>query len=240
MKRNKRISILSTVVLGLGLLTAGCQQSGSREAHLNSKQDKISYIFGYNTGKNMKKQSIDSLNVDNFAAGLQEGLNGADSRIDQEEATKLMREYQQKVMQKQAAKRNAEAESNKKSSDEFLKNNKDKDGVHVTDSGLQYKILKKGDGASPDSNDTVTVQYEGRLPDGTVFDSSYKRGKPATFPVNGVIKGWTEALQMMHEGGEWELYIPSDLAYGQRGTQGPIGPNQALIFKVELQKVTKK
>ena len=133
----------------------------------------------------------------------------------------------------------AAATANLKKGQDFLAANGKKEGVTTTKSGLQYRVVKKGDGAKPGATDEVTVHYEGRLINGTVFDSSIKRGQPATFPVNGVIKGWTEALQLMSEGAEYELYIPAALAYGQRGAGQDIGPNETLIFKVSLIKVKK-
>ncbi len=128
-------------------------------------------------------------------------------------------------------------EENLKASQEFLENNAKEDGVTVLDSGLQYKIVNSGEGKQPSATNQVTVHYHGTLPDGTVFDSSYERGSPATFPVNGVIAGWVEALQLMKEGDKWQLFIPSELAYGERGAGGDIGPNCALIFDVELIRV---
>ena len=142
--------------------------------------------------------------------------------------------YQQKKMAEMQAEAEQEATLNQQASEAFLAANAEKDGVVVLDSGLQYKVLEAGEGAKPAADDTVEVHYRGTLIDGTEFDSSYARGESITFPVGGVIAGWTEALQLMPVGSKWELYIPSDLAYGPGGTQGVIGPNQALVFEVEL------
>ena len=142
--------------------------------------------------------------------------------------------FQKDMMAKQEAKAKAAAEKNSKDGEAFLAENKKKDGVKSTASGLQYKVIKAGDGVMPKGTDTVSVNYKGTLIDGTEFDSSYKRGEAATFPVSGVIKGWTEALQLMKVGSKWQLFIPSNIAYGERGAGGEIGPNATLIFEVEL------
>ena len=151
----------------------------------------------------------------------------------------VMQKLQQQMAAKAAEEAKVAAAANLKKGEAFLLANGKKEGVMTTKSGLQYRVVKKGDGASPLASDEVTVHYEGRLINNKVFDSSIKRGQPATFPVNGVIKGWTEALQLMKEGAEYELYIPAELAYGTRGAGQDIGPNEALIFKVSLIKVKK-
>lgn len=196
--------------------------------------EEISYSIGYDIGSNFKSQSIDSLNLQQIMHGLQDGINESDPAISDSTRKAMLRSFQKQVMAQQKKRRKKQATSNKQKSKEFLAENKQKEGVQTTESGLQYKILEEGTGPSPGSNDTVRVHYKGTLIDGTVFDSSYERGEPIEFPVGGVIRGWTEALKMMKEGAKWKLFIPPELGYGEKGTRGPIGPNDALIFEVEL------
>jgi FKBP-type peptidyl-prolyl cis-trans isomerase FklB len=154
--------------------------------------------------------------------------------LDDAEIASAMETLQRKMMEKQMAQREEAAKENLREGQEFLSENAQKDGVRTTESGLQYEVIEKGSGKTPTPESTVTVHYRGTLIDGTEFDSSYRRGEPATFPVNGVIAGWTEALQLMSEGAKYKLYIPADLAYGERGAGQAIGPNETLIFDVEL------
>ena len=194
-----------------------------------------SYAFGVNFMNNMKAQGVD-LNLEAFIKGVSDASTDKVEKTDQELQAAFLA-FQQ-ALQKMASEQAAKAgENNKKEGEAFLAANAKKEGVKVTKSGLQYKVVKTGEGASPKQTSKVTTHYEGRLLDGTVFDSSYKRGAPATFGVTQVIPGWTEALQLMKEGDQWELYIPSNLAYGERGAGGDIGPNSTLIFKIELIKV---
>ena len=194
-----------------------------------------SYAFGVNFMNNMKAQGVD-LNLEAFIKGVTDASTDKVEKTDQELQAAFLA-FQQ-ALQKMAGEKAAKAgENNKKEGEAFLAANAKKEGVKVTKSGLQYKVVKTGEGASPKPTSKVTTHYEGRLLDGTVFDSSYKRGAPATFGVTQVIPGWTEALQLMKEGDQWELYIPSNLAYGERGAGGDIGPNCTLIFKIELIKV---
>ena len=195
---------------------------------LKDLKDKASYAIGLNVGFNLKRQNID-LNQDAFVAGMKDAVSGRKPLLSEGEVRETMVAFEKDLQEKkiEAGKKNsAEAEK-------FLSENKSKEGVKATPSGLQYKVLKDGTGAQPKSTDTVTVNYRGTLTDGTEFDSSYKRGQPATFPVAGVIKGWTEALQLMKVGSKYQLFIPPDLAYGPSG-QGAIPPNAVLIFEVEL------
>jgi len=195
---------------------------------LKDMKDKASYAIGLNVGFNMKRQNVD-VNQDAFAAGMKDALSGRKPLLSEQEVRDTMVAFEKDMQEKktQAGQKNA-AEAQK-----FLSDNKSKEGVKTTSSGLQYKVLKEGSGAQPKSTDTVTVNYRGTLTDGTEFDSSYKRGQPATFPVAGVIKGWTEALQLMKVGSKYQLFVPPDLAYGPTG-QGAIPPNSVLIFEVEL------
>ncbi|MFV1969219.1 MAG: FKBP-type peptidyl-prolyl cis-trans isomerase [Pirellulaceae bacterium] len=198
--------------------------------------DKLSYALGLNMGHGMKQQGI-TVDAGSFVAGLQAGLSGGKPAFGQQELHQILGEFQRKMAEKHkktAGQSGAEAKSVGAA---FLAENGKQEGVTTTASGLQYKVLASGQGKKAKAKDRVQVHYKGTLPDGTVFDSSYDRGKPASFQVDGVIPGWTEALQLMREGDKWLLVIPSELAYGQRGAGGRIGPNQVLVFEVELLKV---
>lgn len=205
---------------------------------LNSDADKLSYSVGVDLGKNFKKQGID-INANAMAKGLQDSLSGGQLILTEEQMKDVLNKFQKDLM----AKRNAEflkkSDENKAKGETFLNQNKAKEGVVSLPSGLQYKILQKGDGVKPAKEDMVTVEYTGHLLDGQVFDSTEKTGKPATFKVSQVIPGWTEALQLMTSGSTWEVYVPAGLAYGPRSVGGPIGPNETLIFKIHLLSVKK-
>lgn len=192
-------------------------------------QEKVSYIIGRDMATNLKKQGID-IEAASFTQGLKDVLEGKPSPLSQTEVQQTMMQLQQEMSQKQGA----SATENQKEGEAFLAENKNKEGVKTLPSGLQYQVLKEGTGNSPSASDQVTTHYHGTLIDGTVFDSSYERNQPATFPVNGVIAGWTEALQLMKEGAKWRLFVPSNLAYGSQGAGDVIGPNATLIFDVEL------
>jgi FKBP-type peptidyl-prolyl cis-trans isomerase FklB len=201
---------------------------------LKTQKDKASYAIGLNIGKSMHKDSVD-VDTAILLRGLKDGLAGTKPLLTDDEARTTMVALQADLRKKQEEKMLVQGEANKKDGETFLADNKTKDGVVTLPSGLQYKILKEGTGPKPTAGDTVVCNYKGTLIDNTEFDSSYKRGQPATFPVGGVIKGWTEALQLMPVGSKWQLFIPSDLAYGARGGPGGgIGPNAALVFEVEL------
>ena len=207
---------------------------------LTTSKQKASYAIGMNWGTGLHRQAID---VDTAALlqGMKDALAGGKTLLTEDEARTALMQLQKEMQEKQQAKAAAECEANKKEGDAFLAANKSKEGVVTLPSGLQYKILKEGSGPKPTATDSVVCNYKGTLINGTEFDSSYKRGEPATFPVTGVIKGWTEALQLMPVGSKWQLFIPSDLAYGARGTPGgPIGPNATLIFEVELLSIKDK
>jgi FKBP-type peptidyl-prolyl cis-trans isomerase FklB len=198
-----------------------------------SQKEKVSYAIGMSIGKSLKEAEVE-VDAPTLAKALNEALTGAKSMMTQEEADRTMMAMQQEMMDKQMKKMQETAEKNKKEGEAFLEENKKKEGVKVTGSGLQYKVVKEGQGKSPAETDTVTVHYVGTLIGGKEFDSSMKRGEPATFQVNQVIKGWAEALPLMKVGSEWELIIPSNLAYGERGAGSDIGPNSVLVFKVQL------
>jgi FKBP-type peptidyl-prolyl cis-trans isomerase FklB len=201
---------------------------------LTNLKDKISYVIGRDMAENLRKQGIE-IEADAFVQGMKDVMAGKASALSQAEVQQAMMALQQSMSQKQQGK----GADNKKAGEDFLAQNKTREGVKTLPSGLQYQVLQQGKGKSPAKTDKVTTHYHGTLIDGTVFDSSYERGQPATFPVNGVIAGWTEALQLMQEGAKWRLFIPSDLAYGARGAGDDIGPNAALIFDVELISVNK-
>lgn len=191
---------------------------------------KVSYSLGTLMASNVKAQGADSLDLEALSAGLKDVLQGKILLVDQNEAMGLVQNYMQQAMMRKAEKAKAAGQ-------QFLAENKTKEGVITTASGLQYKVLKQGNGKQPTAQDRVTVHYAGTLIDGTPFDSSIKRGQPATFSVSGVIRGWTEALQLMKEGDKWMLYIPYELAYGERGSGAQIPPYSTLLFEVELIKV---
>jgi FKBP-type peptidyl-prolyl cis-trans isomerase FklB len=209
------------------------QAWAAEEAAQKTPKEKLSYTLGVNTGKNIKQQGVD-IDPDTFAKGLKDAITGAKIMMTDEEMIQVITAFQKDVMEKQAAKMKEAADKNKKDGDAFLAENKKKEGVKTLASGLQYKVIKNGKGKSPKTTDTVTANYRGTLINGTEFDSSYKRGEPVKFPVNGVIPGWTEALKMMKPGAKWQLFIPANLAYGERGASPVIGPNETLIFDIEL------
>jgi FKBP-type peptidyl-prolyl cis-trans isomerase FklB len=199
---------------------------------LTTEKDKQSYAIGLNVGKNLHRDGID-VDPKIVLRGLQDELAGGKILLTDDQIKTVLTDLQNQVRQKQEAKTQALAESNKKEGAAFLTANGTKEGVVTLPSGLEYKVLVAGTGPKPSATDTVVCHYRGTLLDNTEFDDSYKRGQPVTFPVGGVIKGWTEALQLMPVGSKWQLFIPSDLAYGERG-KPPIGPNATLIFEVEL------
>jgi FKBP-type peptidyl-prolyl cis-trans isomerase len=200
---------------------------------LNTTTEKFSYAVGMNLGAMLRRQTVE-MDPKLVIRGLEDTLNNKPLALTEEEARTVFMQVQARVQREEMEKRKELAAANKKSGDAFLAENKGKPGVVTLPSGLQYKILQEGAGPKPTASDTVVCNYRGTLIDGKEFDSSYKRGKPATFPVNGVIKGWTEALQLMPVGSKWQLFIPPDLAYGDAGAGKDIGPDATLIFEVEL------
>jgi FKBP-type peptidyl-prolyl cis-trans isomerase FklB len=228
-KSSKAVSLLATVA-ALGGSTAF---AASKAADYKTDAAKASYIMGHQTVTNFKKNGAD-VDVDAFVNGMKDSQKGTESVFSPAETQKVMEDFQKQVQTKRAALQEKEGKANKADGVKFLETNKSKPGVKVTASGLQYKVIKEGNGPKPSASDTVTTHYKGTLIGGKVFDSSYDRGEPASFPVGGVIKGWTEALQLMPVGSKWELYIPSDLAYGSRGAGADIGPDATLVFEVEL------
>jgi FKBP-type peptidyl-prolyl cis-trans isomerase FklB len=206
---------------------------------LKTQKDKASYALGMNFGTGLRKQSID-IDPAILARGLRDSFSSGKTLLTEDEAKAVLTQLQTDVRKKQQEMAQQLGDTNKKQGMEFLEANKTKDGVVTLPSGLQYKVLQEGTGPKPAATDTVVCNYRGTLLDNTEFDSSYKRGQPATFPVTGVIKGWTEALQLMPVGSKWQLFIPSELAYGERGAGGQIGPNSTLIFEVELLSIQTK
>ncbi len=218
------------VFLCLALVASqGCAPKSVKTLALNTEKEKLSYSIGLTVGNNLKRQltGVDA-DPEALTSGIKDVLAGAAPRMTDQEAQETIAAWQQKRMME-----------GKKEGEAFLADNKKKEGVITLPSGLQYKVITEGKGKMPKETDTVEVHYRGTLIDGNEFDSSYKRGQPAAFPLKGVVKGWTEALQLMKEGSKWQLFIPSELAYGERGRPG-IPPNAVLIFELELISVGKK
>jgi len=225
----------SRMIIILAFLFLVSQVNAQENLVLKNQKDKMSYIIGMDIGNNLKKQSID-VEPNILAKGVKDALTGGKPLLTEQEIRETMTAFQNEMRVKQEV----VARKNKEQGDSFLAENKKKEGVKTLQSGLQYKVIKVGVGKKPKLNDYVTTHYRGTLIDGTEFDSSYKRGQPATFQVSGVIPGWTEALQLMETGAKWELFIPPNLAYGERGSGGVIGPNATLIFEIELISIQEK
>ena len=228
------------LALPVALTLVNCNDSkmnSGGDAELKTFKDSVSYIIGANTGAQFKQALGDNpeevFDVDVYEQGVRTALTDS-VEMPQEVMQQVMQKFQTQLREKQQKEQEAKAAENKEKEEAFLKENATKEGIQTTESGLQYKVIEEGTGDSPSATDKVEVNYEGKLLDGTVFDSSYDRGEPATFGVNQVIKGWTEGLQLMKEGAKYEFYIPSDLAYGQRGSGAKIGPGATLMFTVEL------
>ncbi len=239
----KKVLILLAVG---GLFVSSCdkpqpQKSAAENeitrADLKTEDDKVSYSLGFSMGANLKKRGELKINIDTFQQGVRDGFTDSNPLLNQDEMKRTLIEMKARKRanyMKKTGERKNQGEANRQRGTAFLERNKAKESIVTLESGLQYKILKKGTGASPKATDTVRCHYKGTTIDGKEFDSSYKRGKPATFALNRVIRGWTEGLQLMKKGGKWQFFIPSELAYGERGSGRNIGPNEALIFEVEL------
>jgi len=236
---------LTTTTLSLlvasALLFIGCNSNSgsSGNVSLETNIDSVSYSMGYQMGEmSLKPQGMTDINSNKMAAGINAALEEQEAQLSQSQMQQIIQSYRMEAQQRAQQQRMQQGEENAKQGEQFLTENKDKEGIQVTETGLQYKVLQEGSGTSPDSTDQVRVDYEGTLIDGTVFDSSYERGEPVTFPLNRVIDGWTEGVQLMQEGAKYKFFIPGELAYGQNPPrQGPIGPNETLIFEVELLEV---
>ena len=220
----------------IGLL-ASFAAAAQDAPELKTEKDKFSYALGMNFGENFRKQGLD-LDPAVFAKAFAESFGGGKTAITDEEMQAVLKAAAQQIRAKQAAQQAEKSAAAQKEGEAFLAANKAKEGVVALPSGLQYKVLKAGTGEKPAADDTVVCNYKGTLIDGTEFDASEKHGGPATFPVKGVIAGWTEALQLMPVGSKWQLFVPSNLAYGAQGP-GDIGPNATLIFEVELVSIQK-
>jgi FKBP-type peptidyl-prolyl cis-trans isomerase FklB len=226
MKRRLAMAMCAAVALSGAAFAADAPE-------LKGDKEKLSYSIGMDIGGNLKRQSVE-VDPDLLAKGVKDSYGGGKTLLTEDEARLAITTFQKALMAKKAETMRILAEKNKADGEKFLAENARKEGVKTLPSGLQYKEIAPGTGKSPKTTDTVTTHYKGTLIDGTEFDSSYKRGEPATFPVSGVIPGWTEALQLMKEGAKWQLFVPSNLAYGEQGAGREIGPNAALIFEVEL------
>ena len=229
MKRN----LLLAAAIGAALM--GCNEKAAepKSVELTQSAQRVSYGMGIGLGERIAQEGME-VDADAFALGMKHALEGSERLMTQEEVMQEMQAFQQQQIEKRKSEQEAVATQNKEAGEAYLAENAQKEGVVTLESGLQYSVVTEGTGAKPAATDTVEVHYRGTLIDGTEFDSSYKRNSTVSFPVNGVIAGWTEALQLMPVGSKWNLYIPSDLAYGPGGTGGPIGPNATLIFEVEL------
>ena len=229
----------AVVCIGLSTLLTACNdKSSTAEVKLDTDTNKASYSIGVQLGTQIAKVK-EMVNEDAIMKGFKDSLAGTELKLSPEDMQAAMQTFQQNMVAAQQAKQQELASTGKAEGDKFLADNKLKEGVKTTESGLQYKIITAGTGATPTATDTVVTHYTGTLVNGKVFDSSHKRNAPATFPVNGVIKGWTEALQLMKVGAKWQLVIPSELAYGARGAGASVGPNQVLIFEIELLEIKK-
>jgi FKBP-type peptidyl-prolyl cis-trans isomerase FklB len=224
--KSKLLGILAILFLAAPVLAA-------ENIQLKSEKEKISYSIGINIGNNVKQLPME-IDLDIFYQGFKDAVSGGKRLLSEEEMHTIMTAFQKQIAAKQTELMKSQGEKNKKEGEAFLVENKKKEGVKTLASGLQYKVIKEGTGKSPKATDKVSTHYQGTLINGTEFDSSYKRGEPAVFPVNGVIPAWTEALQLMKVGSKWQLFVPSKLAYGERGAGPQIGPNAVLIFTVEL------
>ena len=229
MKFNKSVIYLLTSLIVMESCNA--QDKKKSDANIKTQMDSVSYGLGVSIGANLKTNALDSINVDMLSKGMKDFFANKNS-MTAEQSDGAIKAYL-------GAKEKAKGEGNLKIGQAFLEENKKKPGVIVTASGLQYMIMKAGTGPKPALTDKVTTHYHGTLIDGTVFDSSVERGQPASFPVSGVIPGWTEALQLMPVGSKWKLFVPANLAYGERGAGGKIGPNSTLVFEVELLSIDK-
>ncbi|MBF0328872.1 MAG: FKBP-type peptidyl-prolyl cis-trans isomerase [Nitrospirae bacterium] len=225
-----------SIVLTLAVIAS--QAFAAEKNGLKTQKSKNSYSVGLDVGNSLKAQGI-SIDQDSFIKGFKDAMSGSKPLLSESEINASKADIQNEVRSKHEKQRKESAGKNSKEGEQFLEANKKKPGVKTLPSGLQYKIISDGKGESPKASDTVSVHYRGTLINGTEFDSSYRRGKPAEFGVNQVIAGWTEALQLMKPGAKWQLFIPSKLAYGEQGAGQQIGPNAVLIFEVELISVKK-
>lgn len=232
---NKKLVMIG--LMASAALVAGCKEDAKKKepAKLDTLEQKVSYLIGQSIGKNIQQMDV-AIDNDILLSAIADVKAGTPSRISEEDSAKIQQEFQELMKKKAEEKQKKLSETNTAEGVKFLAENKAKEGVQTTASGLQYKIITAGTGVKPKATDSVKVHYSGKLLNGEVFDSSIARGEPVEFPVNGVIPGWVEALQLMPQGSKWEVYIPADLAYGATGNQ-KIPPASTLIFEVELLEV---
>jgi FKBP-type peptidyl-prolyl cis-trans isomerase FklB len=235
-RKGKRMKSIWLVIAGVLILASPVM--GEENSVLKTQKEKSSYVVGVDVGRALKKAGVE-IDPDIFARGVRDAIAGGKLLMTDEEIKETMNAFQREITARQTQARHRLAEKNKKEGEAFLAENSKKPGVVTLPSGLQYKVLRPGTGKKPQAQDIVKVHYRGTLIDGTEFDSSYRRGQPTSFQVNRVIPGWTEALQLMEEGAKWQIFIPSRLAYGERGAGKEIGPYATLIFEVELLAIEK-
>ncbi|MFN4985372.1 MAG: FKBP-type peptidyl-prolyl cis-trans isomerase [Ignavibacteria bacterium] len=234
---NKLILLIAGLALSTSLVTAQKGAGSAASATTMTKQDSNMYALGMQIARSLQSQGLD-LNIDMLAEGMRGFLSGT-PKLSEQQFQSCMENLQKDAMSKMQAEQSAKGSANKERGEKFLAENKTKEGVKTTASGLQYKVVKEGTGKKPSKENTVKVHYTGTTIDGKVFDSSVERGEPIEFPLSGVIAGWTEGVALMPVGSKYTLYIPSNLAYGEQGAGQSIGPNEALIFEVELLDITK-
>jgi FKBP-type peptidyl-prolyl cis-trans isomerase FklB len=229
----------SIALLAVIALTSSSALWAQRKVVLQSETDRVSYSIGLNIGNSFREQSLE-INLEPLIQGISDAIKKEKPLMTDEEIQQTMEQLRRTMTAKMQQEKEALAEKNQQAGDAFLTENKAKKGVVTTTSGLQYQVIEEGTGEKPGPDDTVVTHYRGTLLNGQEFDSSYRRGQPAMFPVNGVIPGWTEALQLMKSGAKWKLFIPAALAYGDRGAGNAIGPNETLIFDIELLEINPK
>lgn len=234
-------TIFVTAIIMMTFLVTDCaqsQESGAKD--MKTFQDSVAYAIGISTAKNFQQNDLE-IDLDLYFQGLKDGMGDSNAaKLNEQQMMAILQKFQQDLQAEAQKKQNEAATSNLAESEKFLAENAKKPGVKVTDSGLQYEVIKEGTGAMPTATDKVKVHYHGTLPNGEVFDSSVDRGEPASFGLNQVIAGWTEGLQLMKEGAKYKFYIPPSIGYGERGAGAMIGPNQALVFEVELLEIIKE
>jgi FKBP-type peptidyl-prolyl cis-trans isomerase len=226
----RTIRVITAGLAAAAFLTSAVAQE------LETPEERLSYTVGMDIGQSLAEQDLE-LDLDLLVEALRASYAGEETRLTREEALAERDAFMERRQREMEEQRSVDAARNLEEGQAFLAQNREKEGIVETESGLQYRVVEEGDGVSPEATDQVTVHYRGTLINGTEFDSSYARGEPATFALNQVIPGWTEGVQLMQEGAKYEFFIPSDLAYGEQGRPGPIGPNSTLVFEVELLEV---
>ncbi len=238
MKFFKPIVYIGLLILIGGSFALAASKKGASSVKLETVQEKVGYSLGLDIGRNLNRQKIE-IDADMFIAGFKTGLSGSESLLNDTQIQEIMMEFQQQLMLKRQTEHTKKLEENTKKSEVFLQANAKKEGIVTLPSGIQYRVIKNGDGDKPSASDEIIAHYKGTLIDGSVFDSSYDRNEPLKISVSGVIPGWTEILQLMPVGSKWEVVIPAEHAYGAAGAPPVIGPNETLIFEIELLKIVK-